>query len=296
MTPSFTVVVCTRDRVRHLLPTLDALGAQDPAVPVLVVEQSEELDPRLVEREGRTPWLTVLHHDERGLSAARNIGWRSVQTLWVAYVDDDCRVAPDWGVQLQAAIDAHPDVATISGDVPDAGAPDADDYLPVTAFKVDRPEMLAGRRVPPWRIGMGVFMAVRRDVVESHGGWDVRLGAGTRPFPAGEDVDFNYRLLRSGERAFVTPQIRAVHHQWRRPEDLPPLYEGYMAAWAGFALKHLRTGDVRGGLWLWGLGVGDLLRMTASALRRRSRLRARVSASKLRGLVRGTYEGWRTEW
>jgi GT2 family glycosyltransferase len=296
VTAAFTVVVCSRDRAEHLLPTLDAFEQQRLPVSVLVVEQSDTLDARLVERERATPWLRVLHHDERGLSAARNAGCREVDTSWVVYVDDDCRPAEDWSEQLAVAIGAHPTVATISGDVPDVDAPQDGEYLPVTAFNVDRAEVLEGRRLPPWRIGMGVFMAVRRDVIVDLGGWDERLGAGSARFPAAEDMDFNYRLLRSGQRGYVTPDIRAVHHQWRTEAELPALYEGYMVGWCGFAVKHLRTGDPRGGLWLWALGARDVTRMAGSAVRRRSPLRARVALHKVRGLVRGTYRGWRTQW
>ena len=290
-----SVVIATRDRVGLLLPTIEAFEAQTHRVEVLVVDQSDGEDPRLAAAAGEYEWLRVLRDSGRGLSRARNAGLRATRSRWIAYVDDDCRPDPDFAERLAEAIACHPSVAWISGDVTDEGVPDGE-YLPVTLFRVEREEELAGRWLLPWRIGFGVLMVVRRDVVEQLGGWDERLGAGVARFPASEDMDFNYRLLRAGHRAFLTPAVRASHHQWRTLDDLPPLFEGYMRSWAAFATKHLRQGDVRGGAWLWWLGANDCARMAASAVRRRSRLRLRVAAAKLRGLAMGTARGLVTRW
>jgi GT2 family glycosyltransferase len=289
------VVIPTRDRADHLLPTLDALAAQSEPVAVVVVDQSRAADPRLRVRAGERAHLRVLRDPGRGLSRARNTGWRAVHARWLAFLDDDCRPEPDWAARLIDAISRHPDVAAISGHVADVEAP-CGDYLPVTPFHVEREAVLSGARLPPWHIGMGVFMALRRDVIERLGGWDERLGAGTSRFPSSEDMDFNYRLLRSGERAYVTPEIRLRHWQWRTRKQLPALFGGYMAGWSGFAVKQLRQGDVRGGVWLWWLGAHDAARMLASAARRRSRLRLRVAAAKLRGLASGTVRGLLASW
>jgi len=61
-------------------------------------------------------------------------------------------------------------------------------------------------------------------------------------------------------------------------------------------MKHLRGGDVLGGLWLWSIGVVDALDMVASAAGRRSGLRGRIALSKLRGLVEGTAIGLTRRW
>ena len=69
-----------------------------------------------------------------------------------------------------------------------------------------------------------------------------------------------------------------------------------MNGWNGFAMKHLRQHDVKGGLWLWTLGLEDVARMAGSALRRRSLLRLHVAAYKLEGLVIGTVRGLLAPW
>jgi hypothetical protein len=90
--------------------------------------------------------------------------------------------------------------------------------------------------------------------------------------------------------------VRAHHAQWRAPDEVVALFAGYMASWAGFAVKHMRSGDRLAGAWLWSYGLRDAARMLASAARHRSPLRLRIARAKLIGLVRGTRDGFRTSW
>jgi GT2 family glycosyltransferase len=298
--PGFTVVVCTRNRPGQLDATLAALRRQSqPGFDILVVDQSDAADPGLDRRALSDHRLTVVRDSGRGLSRSRNIAWRLVATDWVVFLDDDCVPEPEWAEALAEDLERHPEVGVVSGHVgattPPGCAADGD-YLTVSAFPVDTERVLGGRWTRPWDIGLGVCMALRRADVERLGGWDENLGAGARPFPAADDMDFNYRFLKAGGLALVTPRPRASHEQWRMPDELGPLYRGYMAAWAGFAMKHLRQGDVVGGLWLWSLGVADLARMAASAGRRCSLLRLRVAGYKAQGLVSGTARGLAHRW
>jgi GT2 family glycosyltransferase len=292
----FTVVVCTRDRAALLSGTLDALlGQAGSAFPVLVVDQSDQPDAALARRAAGEPRLELVADGGQGLSRARNIGSRRAASEWVAFVDDDCVPEPGWAQRLAIVLTSAPEgVEIVSGHV-DAPVPEAD-YVPASAFGVERSALVRGRFRHPGRAGFGVCMAVRRTAIERLGGWDERLGPGVPRFPAADDMDFNYRLLRSGGVALLTPEVRSRHLQWRTPGELGPLYRGYLRAWSGFAMKQLRGGDVAGGLWLWTIGLVDFLDMLASALGRRSRLRLRLALAKLRGLAEGTVAGLRTRW
>jgi GT2 family glycosyltransferase len=189
----------------------------------------------------------------------------------------------------------HPDVSFVSGAVIEHGAPEGD-YVPVTTQEVTEPHLISGTRVHVWSIGFGAMTAVRRSMIEQLGGWDERLGPGSERYPAGDDMDFNYRFLKAGGTAYVTPDARVLHDQWRTPGDLPGLYEGYAVAWSAFAIKHLRTGDLAGGARLWCWGVYDLYRMAGSAVRRHSRVRARIAFRKLIGIAKGTRRGLVERW
>lgn len=295
--PDFAVVIATRNRPDQVRRTLEALDAQTRrGFDVTVVDQSDVLDTVLHQRALEDPHLEVVADDGRGVTRARNIGWRRVGSEWVVFLDDDCHPAPDFIDELVQAMARHPEASFISGHVEAGGELPSDDYMPVTPSDIREERVISGRWNLPWKIGFSLCMAVRRDTVEAIGSWDERFGPGRPDFPASDDMDFNYRFLRSGGVAYVTPRLRASHDQWRSPDELGPLFEGYMAAWSGFALKHLRTGDVLGGLWLWSWSLVDIARNLASAAKRRSSLRLRITGHKLRGLVAGTVRGIRTRW
>lgn len=293
--PDFTVVVCTRDRSRYLHQTLDALEGQPECFPVLVIDQSRSEDLALGRRANSGGRTRVVRDAGCGLSRARNMAWPLVETDWVVFVDDDCLVEERWASELTEVLLTRSEVDFVSGHV---AAPQAleGEHVPVTSFGVERESVRSGRWTRPWAIGLGVCMAVRWSAVERLGGWDERLGAGTEDFPAAEDMDFNYRLLRSGSVALATPRVRVEHRQWRGPGELAPLFENYMRGWCGFSMKTLKTTSVIDGLWLWGEGLLDLLRTLAAAARRRSRLRWALVGHKACGLVRGTWQGLRRTW
>ncbi|HEY7892521.1 MAG TPA: glycosyltransferase [Solirubrobacteraceae bacterium] len=293
MSTKLAVAICTRSRPQQLARTLDALSRQQGSFPVLVVDQSPQRDTALAHRTQQWSELTVIADSGRGLSRARNIAWRALDAEWIAFIDDDCLVESDWATALAAEIERHPEVSLISGEVAGHRIPQ-EDYAAVTTRHVPEPLLISGQR-RPWLIGFGVCV-VRRSTIEQLGGWDERLGAGAARYPGAEDMDFNYRLLRAGHSAYVTPEVRVLHDQWRRRSELPAVYESYMTGWAGFSMKHLRSGDVSGGLRLWSYGALDFARMFASSIRRRSAWRARLAAHKLRGLLVGTARGLRERW
>jgi GT2 family glycosyltransferase len=295
-TPTLTVAVCTRGRPDKVRATLDALDRGAAGVPLIVVDQGEKPDEALAARADADVRLRVLHDSGRGLSRARNLALAVVVSDWVVFVDDDCLVADDVGAALLAEIAAHPGADWIAGDVRAGPSATADDDLPpVTTFPVDRPLVRRGGRTLPGAIGFGVLFCVRRSTAERLGGWDERLGPGVPDLPAADDMDFNHRLLRSGGTAVLSPAVHAVHDQWRSSDEVVELQRGYSRAWAGFACKHLSR-NAGGGLRLWAWGVVDVLDMAASAVRRRSPLRARIALAKLRGLLEGTALGLRRRW
>lgn len=293
---TLTMSVCTRNRAGYARRAIAGLEAQsDRDFELIVADQSDDEVPGLTQRPRTSHGLTVLRDTGRGLSRARNAVLATATTEWVAFVDDDCLVDEDWVAQLRDALRRHPGVAYVAGHVEPSNMP-SHRHLAAAARPVPRERVLQGRRVRPQEIGFGVCMAVRRDVARELGGWDERFGAGTAEFPAAEDGDFNFRLLRSGAAALVTPRMRAQHDQWRTPAETVRLYEGYARSWAAFAMKHVRTGDLRGGAWLWSIGARAQARMLASAVRHRSRLRARVACAQLRGLWSGTASGLARQW
>lgn len=115
MTDAVTVVVPTRDRHHLVTEAIDsALAQRDVPVEVLVVDDGSR-DPVLLPAD---PRLRVVRHlRSRGVSAARNLGISLASTRFLAFLDDDDRVHPDWlsrSLEVHASTDAPEPIGVLS--------------------------------------------------------------------------------------------------------------------------------------------------------------------------------------
>jgi HAD superfamily hydrolase (TIGR01662 family) len=144
----------------------------------------------------------VLRSGGRGPAAARNVGWRAVDTEWVAFLDDDVLPSPDWAAQIaQDLRDLPPDVGASQGriEVP----------LPQNRRPTDFERGTAGLATARW---ITADMAYRRVALDRVGGFDERFGRAYR-----EDADLALRVIAAGYR-IAQGQRRTIHPV--RPSDL----------------------------------------------------------------------------
>lgn len=119
------VVICTYNRASDLDRILAGLAGQE--VPenlrwsVLVVDNASTDHTRAVvnawSQRGAFPRLRYHQEPVQGLSHARATGFRETTGAWIAYVDDDNLLAPDWLAELTEAVAAKPDAGGIGGRV-----------------------------------------------------------------------------------------------------------------------------------------------------------------------------------
>jgi glycosyltransferase involved in cell wall biosynthesis len=117
-----TVVVPTYRRSRNLPRLVAALEAQTldlDRFEVLIVDNGSDDDtPEVLAELARTSPLALrplrieVNH---GPAPARNLGWRSAATTYVAFTDDDCVPRPDWLEQSLASCRATPDLGVLQG-------------------------------------------------------------------------------------------------------------------------------------------------------------------------------------
>lgn len=105
----FSVVVCTYNRADLLVDALETLGQQDfdPSLyEIIVVDNNSQDHTRQVTAEfsQRHPPIRYCFEPNQGISHARNRGWQEARGKYVAYIDDECRVPPQWLAIAQEVI------------------------------------------------------------------------------------------------------------------------------------------------------------------------------------------------
>jgi glycosyltransferase involved in cell wall biosynthesis len=238
-----SVVVATRDRPSLLDECLRALVVSVGGEDEVVVVDSCSSD-RTTGQVAHAHGATLLRCERPGASRARNLGWRAASHSAVAFIDDDVRVDRAWASSLNSALRCHPGTSFITGRL--ALRPeDRRAERPVALF--DEPDSLVIDYGVVDGLGHGANLAVRRDALDSIGGYDESLGPGA-PWRAGEDLDLIDRLVGAGYTGRYEPSVRAVHLQWRKRPELLRLE--------------------------WNYGVGQGARLTRLHARDRNRFRA----------------------
>jgi GT2 family glycosyltransferase len=130
-----------------------------------------------------------------GPAKARNLGWRSATTPYVAFTDDDCVPVPGWLAAGVDALRADPSLGVVQGRTTkpdDRGYP----YTDWTTFR----EVLTAS---PWFEGCNLFF--RRDALEATGGFDEAI-----PF-GGEDTVAGWSVLAAGWARAFEPDAVVQH-------------------------------------------------------------------------------------
>lgn len=261
------VAVATCGRPEALRTCLTAIAAQSrlPGQLIVVDQQPLPETAKVIEQSGLR--AVYLQQERRGLSASRNLALAKADADVLAVTDDDCFPDEHWVEALVAGFlsDAAPDAVT--GPI----LPPPGDPLPnmwALSMRPSRETRLYSSRVIPWQVASGANFAARVDLLRKAGGWDERLGVGTRG-RAGEDVDIVDRLLAAGARILYSGDA-VMHHAWQTRE---------------------RRRETR---WSYGYGIGA---MSGLRLGRRDRYGWRMLASyskmHLRDLLRQAKRG---EW
>lgn len=195
-----TVVVPTvgRPSLDVLLDALAASTGPRPAELVLVDDRPAG-EPLRPERPGLPP-VRVVCTGGGGPARARNLGWRSARTGWVAFLDDDVVPDPDWYDRLAEDLAALP--ADAAGSQGRVRVP-----LPADRRPTDWERGTAGLATSSW---ITADLAYRRAALAAVGGFDERFPRAFR-----EDSDLALRVMDTGARLtrgerWITHPVRPV--------------------------------------------------------------------------------------
>lgn len=282
-----SLIIASRDRPALLREAVASVLAGD-AVPaeLLVVDQSQRPQPTLAALgAARGTEVRYTWSPGAGVSRARNAGVAAARCDVLAFTDDDMRATPSWLEELARALDGAGVDAVVTGQVrpteaeaPGRFAPSlkTDEQAAVYAGPVDQDVLYTGN------------MALHRATFAAVGGFDKRLGPGTR-FPAAEDNDLARRLLRAGYRIHYAPMAVLFHRAWRDRRAYGPLQWQYGRGQGAFFAKHLTLGDLSM-LRRLRRTLARRTRTCLSAVRRGDRQAAQAEAAYLLGVLTGVAE------
>jgi O-antigen biosynthesis protein len=233
--PKVSVVICAYNAESTMAACLDSLRAlRYPATEVVVVDDgSTDQTGAIADRyEG----FHVIHQENKGLSAARNVGMAASTGDIIAYTDSDCVVDPDWLHYLVATF--------LSSGLPAVGGPNLpppeDSFVAscVAASPGGPLEVLLddeeAEHIP------GCNMAFRREALEEIGGFDPVYRA------AGDDVDVCWRLQNLGYRIGWSPAAMVWHFRRNTVKAYIGQQRGYGKAEALLYFRHPRRFNALG--------------------------------------------------
>jgi cellulose synthase/poly-beta-1,6-N-acetylglucosamine synthase-like glycosyltransferase len=239
--PIVSVILTTRFRVDSLRRCLESL--RQCRVPpgwvaeILVVDNGCSNETKTIveamSAEATPGQFHYLCEPRQGKTFAVNKATAVAKGTIIAFTDDDAVVSTDWLDRMIEEFTDHPGIALVAGKV--APLPGHEPLVAVTRVKnrtqLDGLSSLEG-------FVLGCNLAIRREVLEKVRGRDTRIGPGRGL--ACEDIDFTYRVLRSGYRGVFSPEPVVLHEPGQRDRE-----REYLRGWGAFYMKFFLAGDMK---------------------------------------------------
>lgn len=216
--PGISVVVCTRNRVSHLVNCINTLQKINyPNFEIIIVDNAPS-DRQTLELVGQYDLRYVLEK-RAGLDFARNTGIAAAKYEIIAFTDDDALVDRAW-LQVIAEAFSDPCIMAVTGYVAPAELDtDAQQLFEFGyggmghGFKrriLNRKDMADSRLLWASSFGVGANMAFRKKVFDKIGNFDTALDVGT-PSHGGGDIDMFHRLVKFNYTLVYEPSMVVWH-------------------------------------------------------------------------------------
>jgi GT2 family glycosyltransferase len=276
-----SVVVASRNRPALLRDAVASI-LEGTALPVeIVVIDQSDAPLEAIERLAREDCpVRHIHSPTRGLSRENNLGATAAKSDLLVFTHDDVRVDREWLATLVAKAASAGAEATVTGRV--LAAEVKEGWFAPSLMESTVARTFAGRAGIEKLYPMN--MAIPRRLFDSVGGFDPRIGPGT-DYPAAEDNDLCYRLLRAGSVVVYEPGAIVYHRAWRSERERNRLRYDYGRGQGAYYAKHLSLRDRT----MLRRALNDVVRRSAYVVVQlvRSPRRVPPQAAFLVGLLKG---------
>jgi glycosyltransferase involved in cell wall biosynthesis len=217
--PKISAIICTHNRDRYLGLAIDSLLAQDlDNFEILVIDNaSTDTTKAVVEARLGDPRLRYIYESTLGLSTARNRGAQESKAAILAYLDDDAIATPTWLSTLLAAYAQDDKLAIAGGKVTliwtDGITPPTwlSDNLAGNLGAYDLGETLTYIE-QPGLTPRGLNYSIRRDFLDSVGGFDPKLGRVGTNLLSNEELQMTELALQRDWQVAYLPTALVAHH------------------------------------------------------------------------------------
>ena len=214
-----TVIICTYNRSSSLLQSLESL--REMRIPsgllwelIIVDNNSTDDTQSMTEKFASASGLPIRYVKElnQGLSFARNRGIREARGEIVTFTDDDVTVDQEWIPNIFKEFSVN-NAACIGGKIlPVWEIPKPnwlrEDLLGCIALLDLGDEKIRLSSPTIW----GANLSYRAEIFQKYGLFDTTLGHAGGKLYGGEEVEYNSKLLESGENIFYCPSVVVKHH------------------------------------------------------------------------------------
>jgi GT2 family glycosyltransferase len=199
-----SLVVATVNRLAELDRLLCSLEHQSYRdFEVIVVDQNS--DNRVAPLLSRHTRLVIQHlRSERGLSRARNAGFRAATGDIIAIPDDDCWYPKHLLASVTAWFESHPGFGLMSAAVRTAENKPSGPNSPATSRRCTKNNV--------WRCAVSTAMFMRRSVSTAVGCFNEDIGVGARSdYQSGEETDYVLRAFERGFQMWYESSLTVYH-------------------------------------------------------------------------------------
>ena len=216
-----SLLIATYNRADRLIETLESVVAQDAPAELweCVVVNNNSTDctaERFAAFAAAHPQynLRMVEEHNQGLSYARNRGIRESAGEYMAIIDDDERIVPEFISAYISLFDTVPEAVAGGGPIVPVYPAGRPAWMSCFTERPIANTMYLGDRVrefPEGHIPGGGNMAIRRSAVKRYGVFDISLGRVGTSLTGGEESDLFERLRLAEAKYYYTPKAVMYH-------------------------------------------------------------------------------------